>query len=189
MCEVRVSSIPGAGCGVFAKRAFKRDDIVCYYHGQEVTQATIGSCEYVLEVSPGKYVDGFREVRRKRGVAQFINDFATFKIDSKRGYLVESEIRDIANYLKTSPRMANVFSCGTTFRAARDIAPGEELFFNYGTRYWLHYIAIDYLNHLIADTQNELLESERGMFDWDFHVRVCELAGDRMLQELEAESA
>ena len=185
MCEVRQSSIPGAGRGVFARRAFKRNDIVCYYHGAEVTPSNVKDCAYVLEVSPGRYIDGYQDVRRKRGVAQIINDYSCFKIDSSRGHLVESEIRAIANYLKTSPKMANVFSCGKIFRATRDIEPGEELFFNYGTRYWLNYLDIGYLNALIADTQQAMIDSEDSAFDWDFHVRMCDAAGDRMIRELE----
>ncbi len=123
--EVRRSTVEGAGLGLFAVRAFAAGDVVCVYTGVILTAAEIGEMEgfgehwplrfqYVMDIG----ADGVCVDIPENGLpARFINDNRD-----------RSKIN--IRYVKQE-RLLLVELVATC-----DIAPGEELFVDYGPQYW-----------------------------------------------------
>ena len=115
-------SAPGMGQGLFATADIPKDTFMFDYEGERLTEPEMferypdGQGRYVACIGVTSYIDGVNEERS--GLARWINH---------------------------SRRRANVFwkkqrfgpsSPAMHFYTLRDIAAGEELFFDYGEAYW-----------------------------------------------------
>lgn len=114
--EVRPSTIEGAGKGLFAKVHISEDDTIGYYTGEVIGEEEFHRPDrpfsgYVLWVSRKHIIIGEGP---KANYTRYINHS-----DEPNAFLV------VSTRWKTA-----------RFEALRDIAPGEEIFFNYGDDYW-----------------------------------------------------
>ena len=122
LIEMKESSVPGAGTGVFAKKDIPLNTDLGFYRGQHLTTpefekkfADAGLGAYVLtlneESDPNKkfYVDGLKKGNW------------TSRINSPKG---------------TSNKANIVFYTDGRVVAKRNIKAGEELFVGYGPKYW-----------------------------------------------------
>jgi uncharacterized protein len=113
---VRPSTIPGAGLGLFARRAFAEDDLLGRYTGEALTIAELAAgrfagSDYLLAVSATHLIAGEGP---RANHTRYINH------------------RESPNaLLETSARWRTAW-----FVATRAIEPGEEIFFDYGEAYW-----------------------------------------------------
>ncbi len=112
---IKKSTIRAAGVGVFSKVRLGEGEIVGYYTGKMYTSrdAPLKSL-YLVYVSKDLYIDG------KGADAGFVS------------FIQHSGDKESQNAsLRTSPRWG-----WARVETKRAIAPGEELFFNYGDEYW-----------------------------------------------------
>jgi hypothetical protein len=110
LIEVRPSSIPGGGRGVFAKQAIPKGKCLGYYRGAIVNASEIENTDYALTLEDGTVVCG-------RNHGNFVS---------------------IINCHLGSGRPNNVeFRPDGTLVSTLDIRPNEELFTNYGKDYWI----------------------------------------------------
>lgn len=114
--DIRPSTIEGAGQGLFAKTHIKEEDTIGYYTGEVIGEKEFHNpnrpfSAYVLWVSRKHIIIGEGP---KANYTRFINHS-----DEPNAFLVASTRWKTAR-----------------FEALRDIAPGEEIFFNYGEDYW-----------------------------------------------------
>jgi hypothetical protein len=128
--EVRESLVPGdSGCGLFAVAAKKKNDKICTYEGVEVAEDTLrqgyGDRDYVASAirdhKTGElvYVDAEAE----------LSCYGRFAQDPIDEHLVNAKI------LWREGRLWLVATC--------EIAPGDEIFVEYGLDYWrdrLHFL-------------------------------------------------
>ena len=124
---MKQSTIPEAGRGVFATIDFQKDDVVTEYIGRIISVPTMRKltegrrCWYIAQIGGKLFIDG----RRFRGpIGAQLTQLGSMVNDS-RGQ-VPWNVR-----LHACPRQKRLFLV-----AQRPIAPGDELFLNYGTRYW-----------------------------------------------------
>ena len=114
--EVRPSTIPGAGLGLFVRRVFTEDDSLGPYTGELITYAELGA---------GRFAG------------------SDYLLGLTREYLIAGE-GPKANYTRyinhsRSPNALLIVSTrwkSAHFVATRQIDPGEEVFFDYGEAYW-----------------------------------------------------
>jgi hypothetical protein len=155
--EVKPSTIPGAGNGVFALEPIKTGEAVCYYAGKDYPRqmAVIRDngvpyfCymdPYACESYDGKTVRvGYRKAQGPDGVAQLVNDACMFDPSKLKlndhGLFSRSSFEKLKQiYTSCSLAKSNVAFCGNkkwTFYAIQDIKEGEELFFSYGADCWI----------------------------------------------------
>jgi hypothetical protein len=118
--EVRASTIPGAGQGVFATMRLPANRVIGLYRGETITpqefdarypQGTLG--EYVLQISRDRFIDA-RDPAHGNWT-RYVND----------GHLADG--RNLCN-LSFTPRAG--------LRTKRPIEIGEELFVSYGPHYF-----------------------------------------------------
>lgn len=148
--EVRPSTIPGAGNGLFATRRFERLDIVTMYDGE---LADAAECRADKERDPksvshyrstrhgGVVIKGLRDplAARGRGGGSFANH--TW-VASERNATLETDYLE-----KPVDGRQHV----GYIQATRDIQPGEEIFIDYGRQYpW----------HLFMDKKKQQEEEE-----------------------------
>eukprot|EP01054_Gregarina_sp_Poly1_P005015 Gregarina_sp_Poly_1__5014@NODE_2659_length_1862_cov_546_523120_g1686_i0_p1_GENE_NODE_2659_length_1862_cov_546_523120_g1686_i0NODE_2659_length_1862_cov_546_523120_g1686_i0_p1_ORF_typecomplete_len407_score48_26SET/PF00856_28/1_6e17_NODE_2659_length_1862_cov_546_523120_g1686_i05721792 len=156
--EVRDSTIPEAGRGLFASRDFKKGEFVTEYVGEIITRDEArrrlrrGQFHYLGTLVTGMYeIDGIQVPRDGEGAASFINH---------------------ARKPHANVQWAHVEDRKACFRrmfakASRDIAAGEELFLDYGKTYWEHHrrwkIALEKGREMLSD--ETLTSSEEEDFD------------------------
>lgn len=114
--EVRVSTIPGAGRGLFAKTRIDLEDTLGYYTGEIITEAELLSgrysgSDYLLWISKNWIIVG---EGAKANYTRFINHS-----EEPNAYLV------VSTRWKTA-----------RLECVRPIAPEEEIFFSYGDQFW-----------------------------------------------------
>ncbi|PXA03485.1 SET domain-containing protein-lysine N-methyltransferase [Coraliomargarita sinensis] len=114
--DVRPSTIKGAGQGLFAKTHIREEDTIGYYTGEVIDENAFHDPErpfsaYVLWVCRTHIIIGEGP---KANYTRYINHS-----DEPNAFLVVSHRWKSAR-----------------FEALCDIAPGEEIFFNYGEDYW-----------------------------------------------------
>jgi SET domain-containing protein len=122
LIEMRPSSIPGAGTGVFAKNDIPANTQLGYYRGEHLSaeefenkfrDAGLGTYVLTLEDPEDKtknfYVDGLKKGNW------------TSRINSPKGTLHKANI---------------IFYTNGTVVSRRNIKAGEELFVGYGPKYW-----------------------------------------------------
>ena len=119
--EVGPSSIPDSGNGLFAKEPLKKGTVVTWYEGTAMScpraNRECHSPSFLATINHDTVIDGNRVPTPGQGAAQFANhsykpnaEFVRYQNPAGKEFLV----------LKTK----------------RDVAPGEELFINYGRDYW-----------------------------------------------------
>lgn len=114
--EVRPSTIPGAGLGLFAYQPIALEETIGYYAGHVLTQEELwhspytGS-DYLLYICHNHIIVGEGP---QANYTRYINHS-----ENPNAYLIVS----------TRWKSAR-------FEAIADIAPGDEIFFNYGDIYW-----------------------------------------------------
>jgi len=114
--DIRTSTIEGAGRGLFTKVAIAEEDTIGYYTGKLISEEEFHREDrpfnaYILWVCRTCIIDGQGE---GSNYTRFINHS-----DQPNAFLI------VSTRWKTA-----------RFEALRDIAPGEEIFFNYGEDYW-----------------------------------------------------
>ncbi|HKK19816.1 MAG TPA: SET domain-containing protein [Opitutales bacterium] len=114
--EIRPSTIKGAGRGLFARTPIAEEETIGYYTGEVIDEAEFHNPDrpfsaYVLWVCRTHIIVGEGP---KANYTRFINHS-----DEPNAFLV------VSNRWKTA-----------RFEALCDIAPGEEIFFDYGEDYW-----------------------------------------------------
>ena len=107
------STIPGAGLGLFATRAYKRGDFVTVYSGVVSRRAPSG--DRVLDLAPPYSVDGIEPCRHPAGRGDLVNHAPGRP--NCRYAIVDSRMR-----------LAAVI-------ATRRVAAGDEFFTSYGPHY------------------------------------------------------
>ena len=120
--EIRKSSIPGAGYGVFCKKPIANGTDLGYYRGEIIT------------------ADEHERRHGKKGYGEYVliltdmdNKKEQLHIDGKKYHNWVSRI----NAPKGTGKKPNVYwdAHGHVF-ASKNIKEGEELFANYGAAYW-----------------------------------------------------
>ena len=114
--EVRPSTIPGAGKGLFTRVPVAEGDTIGYYTGRGIDEAEFSDPDrpfsaYVLWVCRTHIIVGEGP---ESNYTRYINHS-----DDPNAFLV------VSTRWKTA-----------RFEALRDIEPGEEIFFDYGEDYW-----------------------------------------------------
>jgi len=139
---VRVGASPGKGLGAFATRAFTADTVVGDYVGERMSQRDVdarykrrdptwrdrvwlasraargvtATGDYIFQVEPDLYVDA--EDPKTANWCRYVNHSPDPNM----------RVKSLAYAFGGEPRV--------WFVATRDIAPGEELAFDYGDDYW-----------------------------------------------------
>lgn len=114
--DIRPSTIEGAGRGLFAKTHIAAEDTIGYYTGEVIGEEEFHNPDrpfsaYVLWICRTHIIIGEGP---RANYTRFINHS-----DEANAFLV------VSSRWKTA-----------RFEALREIAPGEEIFFNYGEDYW-----------------------------------------------------
>jgi uncharacterized protein len=148
LLEVKPSTIPGAGNGVFTLRDIKKGEPVCYYASYEGKDATD---PYAIQFNNTLRI-GHRVAEGTHGVAQLINDASTLDFTNlplnEHGFFSLQSIKKLENdYHRHEFEKLNVryTDKGEQFvlYACKDIKAGEELFYGYGPDYWVtHFCTI-----------------------------------------------
>lgn len=113
--EIKESTIPDAGRGVFTKQKIRKGELLGYYNGVFMTSIPDNcDCDYIFTISdnPPAYIDGCR----KNTWTSFMNHSYKPNVEA-----IERVTKD-GSYVE--------------FRALKRIEPDVELFFNYGRNYW-----------------------------------------------------
>jgi uncharacterized protein len=138
--EIKPSTIPGAGNGVFTLRDIKQGEPVCYYAGYEGNDT---SDPYAIAFN-NIILIGLRVPEGTHGVAQLINDASTLDFTklplNEHGLFSIKSIKILENdYHRCAFEKLNVRYSGEQFvlYAIKDIKAGEELFYGYGPDYWV----------------------------------------------------
>lgn len=125
--DVRDSSIPEAGRGLFASRNFRKGELVTEYVGEIITREEarkrlkVGNFHYLGTLVSGMYeIDGIQEPADGLGAASFINHAS-----KPHTNVVWAHVED---RILCFPRL---FA-----RATREIPAGDEIFLDYGPTYW-----------------------------------------------------
>jgi SET domain-containing protein len=111
--EIKESSVPGIGKGVFATKNIKKERVISYYQGVLINTEQlkeIEDCTYILMIDQDAYVDATEE--KYGNWTRYINH------PPKN---VEPNLR-FGSFGKVS--------------TLRDIKKGEEFFISYGEDYW-----------------------------------------------------
>ena len=127
--EVKQSTIPDAGNGVFTTAPFSEGDIICVYRGR-IGKNFGKSSDKVLTIDKDISIDGYN-------IGSLINDIIEVKHYSKE---------DIVKKLLFAQKFDKLdleYNCKFTKKgnvvlitATKDILAGEELFISYGYQYW-----------------------------------------------------
>jgi SET domain-containing protein len=127
---LEIRDVPGKGRGVFAACDFRKNEIVCEYKGELLTEAegVIRSAEYDQQALD-RNIDVFHEGCYMYWFAHDGNLFCldAGKDDGSFGRLINHSKRD-ANLRP----QGGVFKPRIMFYAARAIQKGEELLYDYG---------------------------------------------------------
>lgn len=127
--SVSPSSIPNAGNGLFAERAFTRGDVVTFMDGFTLSDRDVRDREpHQLShvrtlMTHFLVIDGLKEPFEGAGGGSFANDSLCPKRNNARFETWRCD--DLSR-----------FNTVIVLRAVRDIAPGEEVFVSYGSTYW-----------------------------------------------------
>jgi hypothetical protein len=123
---VKQSTIPNAGCGLFAKRDFKRDELIGYFKGNIISMTKANKIDatgdirrfYFVDLENGKILD----VYDSPSLAKYANDAEGItRIDG----LANNAVIGLCN----NGKMAYI-------KAQKLIPEGAEIFLEYGKEYW-----------------------------------------------------
>jgi hypothetical protein len=145
--EVKLSTITGAGNGVFTLRDIKQGEPVCYYAGHDEPMGENSTDPYAIQHQfNGTIRVGFRTPEGTHGVGQLINDAASLDFTvlplNEHGFFSLQSARTLENaYNKHSDENMNIgySKDGEEYviYSRRNIKAGEELFVSYGSEYWI----------------------------------------------------
>jgi hypothetical protein len=145
--EVKLSTIPGAGNGVFTLKDIKQGEPVCYYAGRDEPAEKNSQDPYAIHHMFNNTVRvGFRVPEKSHGVAQLVNDASYLDFNSlelnENGLFPLCAIKKLEDdYNKCSYEKMNVcydkYGEEYVMYARQNIKAGEELFVSYGTDYWI----------------------------------------------------
>jgi hypothetical protein len=145
--EVKLSTIPGAGNGVFTLKDIKQGDPVCYYAGHDEPMGENSTDPYAIQHQfNGTIRIGHRFAEGTHGVGQLINDASIldFRILllNEHGFFSIKSMKNLENfYNKHSYENMNVSYSKDgeeyVMYSRRNIKAGEELFVSYGAEYWI----------------------------------------------------
>lgn len=116
------------GLGLFAARPYSKGECIVEYQGEVLSEKEYSRRygdklgKYVLQASRKTYIDA--RDPDKSNQARFINDCR--RCDKKQGACPGNNVRA---HVRRGTKRAFIY-------ATRNIAPGEELFWNYGPAYW-----------------------------------------------------
>ncbi|XP_016094508.1 N-lysine methyltransferase SETD8-A-like isoform X1 [Sinocyclocheilus grahami] len=122
---LKVKSIEGKGRGVFADRAFQKDQFVVEYHGDllEIADAKARETQYAEDPTTGCYMYYFRHYDK------------TYCVDATKE---TNRLGRLINHHKTGNLRTKLHEINGTphliFLASRDIGVDEELLYDYGDR-------------------------------------------------------
>jgi hypothetical protein len=156
--EIKESTIPNAGLGLFAKRKFTKGENIAVYYGSEIkeqpSQYSLLLNPYVIQSSKGRYTLGQVDpIPPAHLGAQFTNDpfmdeesyRALLSIDCRAvdSELIKTTLRKYISAVFSSINLSNAALSETqssfqVFVASRRIKKGEEIFYPYGMRYWVN---------------------------------------------------
>jgi len=119
--EVKRSTIPGSGKGLFTTKPIEKGAIIIEYTGKRTTWDKVdhkgGKNAYIYYVNKNCVIDAYNY---KNSLARYANDAKGLKI-----------IKGLVNNCCFIKEGEQVF-----LKALRNIAPGEELLAGYGKEYW-----------------------------------------------------
>lgn len=120
--EIRTSTIPNAGQGVFAKQAFKKDQVIGRYAGRAISR------EQMMKL-PKEDMNKIISINTASGGEKLIDGkhLKHYSAFFNHKWKVKGNPMGAANL--------TVFNEGI-FTCLRAIQKGEELFFDYGPKYW-----------------------------------------------------
>jgi hypothetical protein len=122
------STLPNAGEGLFAKTRFNAGDIISFYNGVRYTKSEqIQKCgEPSSRYSVGSWEDETIDIPKKSQSRQFYIATLGHKANDNRGY--PNAFYQACDH----PRFGEI----TCVMASRNIQENEEIFAEYGPRYW-----------------------------------------------------
>lgn len=128
--EVKTSTIPNSGKGLFALQDFEKGDEIVEFTGKEISAAEIEKltgekAEYLVAKSDGTTID----VYNSKSPAKYANDHDGYLKKTKGSGFTKknnSEIQELDN--------GEIWLCAT-----KAIKEGDEIFCSYGTRYWTNW--------------------------------------------------
>ena len=125
MLDVKKSQLPGAGLGLWAKRDFKKGEIIVMYDGERVTWKECEKRNLEQEGHGGYYM--------------FINKRRC--IDAQHTLWAKGRYANDACGVSRVPGLRNnsryeVIDGDVFIVASRNIKAGEEIFVSYGKSYW-----------------------------------------------------
>ncbi len=123
LVEIRPSSIPGAGLGLFAIADIPKGTIIDMYHGTRLTKKELEEGDsvesmYIMQINKNLYIDSSKE----KCIVAFTND--------ARGLNRTPGVRNNC-YFALSPDNKNML-----MKTSKSIKAGSELFTFYGATYW-----------------------------------------------------
>lgn len=144
--DIRPSTIPNAGNGVFVTRAYAKDSYLCKYDGVEKKSENDEERKYTLTLENGIRIVGHTRPQVPDGVAQLVNDCACPSLSQVTEWSSETPVATISDFIYRSWKSytilsksrCNVWQLGRSYFANRDIEESEELFVTYGYGYWLY---------------------------------------------------
>jgi len=121
--EVRKSTIPKAGLGLFARRSFRKGELVGYFKGELISDRKASSLKsphqfYLIDLGKDNNLD----VYESASLAKFAND-------AEGLVKVRSRKNNSTIYACSNQQMAFI-------SATQDIEANEEIFLEYGKDYW-----------------------------------------------------
>lgn len=142
--EVKLSTIPGAGNGVFTLSDIKQGEPVCYYAGRDEPIGKNITDPYAIHHRFNNTIRvGFRTPEGTHGVAQIINDAASIDFANlplnEHGFFSIKSMKNLENdYNKQSDENMNMgYGEEYVMYSRINIKAGEELFVSYGSDYWI----------------------------------------------------
>lgn len=119
--QVKVSTLPGAGKGLFAKTFISKGTLIVEYKGKITTWKEVddndGNNGYIYYVRRYHVIDASR---RRSALARYANDARGLK-----------RVKGITNNAEYEEAGLRVY-----IKAVKDIPAGKEIFVEYGKEYW-----------------------------------------------------
>ena len=141
------STQPNAGNGIFAKKKFKKGDIVTKYKGELIYSSEEDNSpldDYRLKVTDKLVMVGDADSPfDPMGCAQYVNDYAAFGVTREElSRPMEDLLQRMGKYLHTSTKCNCIITRDKGdniphLMILKTVKAGEELFLHYGLSYWV----------------------------------------------------
>jgi len=135
--EVKLSTLPNAGRGVFVTRDFLEDQIVCEYSGK-VTSIYTFFQHFQYRAQLGKEYTILGNPHESINPGCLINDAKDATKTNCCLYFVPIPSAQLLQYARLNNTGRKV-NCRLFVVAKKDISVGSELFLSYGKDYWNHH--------------------------------------------------